>query len=271
MALAILEKLSPKKKEAYVPLTGLLGNADDYNIHRFTQKEKLRFFLLGGVASGALLYIFYESIFASLILGAVMGYFLLPVFNRWLVERRRKKLLLQFKDLLDALNTSLGTGKNVFDAFSAAQSDLAVEYPSDADILREVAIILNGITNNMQIEDLLKDLGQRSGLKEIIDFAAVFETCYRKGANMQQVIHNTVEVITDEIEIGMEIQTMVSGQKSEQNVMLFMPIVFVVMLKTMGGNLVDLSTPVGVACMTAALVLFGIAFWVSRKILDIKL
>ena len=88
---------------------------------------------------------------------------------------------------------------------------------------------------------------------------------------MQQVIHNTVEVITDEIEISMEIQTMVSGQKNEQNVMLFMPIVFVAMLKSMGGDLVDLSSPVGILCMTIAIVMFAIAFFVSRKILDIKL
>lgn len=271
MALAILEKIKPQKKEPYVPIKGLLNNADDYNWHEFTQKEKIAFFLLGGFVSGGILYIFYESILASVILGALLGHFLLPVFNKWLVERRRKKLLLQFKDLLDALNTSLGTGKNVFDAFSAAKNDLAVEYPADADILKEVAVILNGIANNLQIEDLLKDFGQRSGLKEVIDFAAVFETCYRKGANMQQVIHNTVEVITDEIEISMEIQTMVSGQKNEQNVMLFMPIVFVAMLKSMGGDLVDLSSPVGILCMTIAIVMFAIAFFVSRKILDIKL
>lgn len=259
------------QKEEYIPKTGLLGNAVDYNIKVYTQKEKILYFLLGMIVTGGVLYIFYESLIFSIIAGAVGGYLFLPLMNKSLVNKRKHKLLLQFKDLLDALNTSLGAGRNVFDAFSSAGDDLRVEYPADADIMNEVNIILQGIGNNITIEKLLLDFGDRSQLKEIQDFASVFETCYRKGANIQEVIHNTAEVITDEIEISMEIQTMVSGQKTEQNIMSLMPIAFVFVMKSMGGNLVDLSSPIGVISMTAAIALFVIAYFISKKILDIKL
>lgn len=260
-----------KEKEVYMPKTGVLGNADDYSVRIFTQQEKILYFLLGMIVVGAVLYIFYESLIVSLIAGAVGGYYFLPLMNKSLINKRKNKLLLQFKDLLDALSTSLGAGRNVFDAFAFAETDLKIEYPADSDIIKEVHIILHGITNNITIEELLVDFGDRSGLKEIKDFASVFETCYRKGANIQEIIQNTAEVITDEIEISMEIQTMVSGQKTEQNVMTLMPIVFVFIMKNMGGNLIDLSSVIGIISMTAAIVMFIIAYFVGKKILDIKL
>ena len=264
-------KKEKKEKETYIPKTGILGNAVDYNIKVFTTQEKILYFLLGAVVTGVVLYIFYESLIVSLIVGVAGGIVFLPLMNKHLIAKRKQKLLLQFKDLLDALSTSLGAGHNVFDSFSAAERDLLVEYSNDADIIREVNIILQGIGNNITIEKMLTDFGERSGLREIKDFASVFETCYRKGANIQEVIHNTAEVITDEIEISMEIQTMVAGQKTEQNVMTLMPIAFVFVMKNMGGNLVDLSSSIGIMSMTAAIVLFVASYFISKKILDIRL
>lgn len=259
------------EKEPYVPKTGLFGNADDYNVYEMTQQEKVLAFVVGALATGAVLYVFYESLLVSLVVGLIGGVVFVPMRRNQLIEKRRKNLLMQFKDLLDALNTSLGAGRNVFDAFTMANGDLRTEYPADADIIKEVGVILTGIGNNRTIEEMLMDFGERSGLREVKDFASVFSTCYRKGGNIQDVIHNTVEVITDGIEISMEIQTMVSGQVTEQNVMMVMPVVFVAMMKSMGGGLIDLSSTIGVLSMTAAIALFVIAYFVGKKILDIKL
>ena len=77
--------------------------------------------------------------------------------------------------------------------------------------------------------------------------------------------------IGDKIEIQMELETMVSGQKSEQNIMLVMPVVFIVVLKSMGGGLIDLESPVGILSVTAAIIIFVLAYFVSKKIMDIKL
>lgn len=69
----------------------------------------------------------------------------------------------------------------------------------------------------------------------------------------------------------MEIETMVSGQKNEQNIMMVMPVIFVLVLKMMGGGLLDLKSPVGIISVTIAIVIFVLAYFVSRKILNIRL
>ena len=89
--------------------------------------------------------------------------------------------------------------------------------------------------------------------------------------NMKEVIKNTASIIGDKIEIQMELETMVAGQKNEQNVLLVMPVVFVLILKSMGGDLVNLKSPVGIISVSISIVIFIAAYFVSKKILNIKL
>ena len=259
------------KKEIYQVKTGLICEATDYNIYFPSVKEKILWFLIGMVVSGAVLYIFYEKILVSIIAGAVCGFIFIPMRTTQVIKKRQQKLIAQFRGLLDALSTSIGAGKNMFDAFASAADDLTVQFSEDADIVKEVQIIRMGMNNNIQIENLLLNFAERSGLEDIYNFANVFATCYKKGGNIKDVIKNMAMILGDKIEIQMELETMVSGQKNEQNIMLVMPVAFILLMKSMGGDLIDLQSPIGRLSVTAALFIFTASYFVSRKILDIKL
>lgn len=259
------------KKEAYQVKTGLISEATDYNTYFPNVKEKVLWFIIGMIVSGAVLYIFYEKLIVSVIVGLICGFAFIPLRTKQVIKKRQQRLTNQFRGLLDALSTSIGAGKNMVDAFAGAADDLAVQFSDDADIVQEVRIIHIGINNNIPIEDLLMNFAERSGLVDIYNFANVFATCYKKGGNIKEVIKNTATIIGDKIEIQMELETMVAGQKNEQNIMLVMPIAFIVLMKSMGGDLIDLQSPVGILSVSASIVIFVAAYFVSKKILDIKL
>lgn len=260
-----------KKKEPYQVKSGLIGETTDYNTYFPTFTERILWFLVGMVVSGAVLYIFYERILVSIIVGMICGFAFVPMRKNQVIKKRQQRLTTQFRGLLDALSTSIGAGKNMFDAFSAAADDLTVQFSAEADIVQEVQIVRMGINNNIPIENLLLNFAERSGLEDIYNFANVFATCYKKGANIKDVIKNTATILGDKIEIQMELETMVSGQKSEQNIMLVMPVLFILLMKSMGGELIDLQSPVGILSVSASIVIFVAAYFVSKKILDIKL
>lgn len=260
-----------KKKEKRKPIMGLIGDATDYNIYTPSLKEKILWFAIGLVAAGAVLYIFYESIWVSLIAGAVCGVVFVPIRKKQVMNKRRQKLSLQFRELLDALSTSIGAGRNVQDSFQSAVDDLAAQFSRDADIVKELEIICAGMYNNIPVEELLGNFAQRSGVEDIENFANVFATCYRKGGNINEIIKNTAEIIGDKIEIKMELQTMVSGQKNEMNIMLVMPVLFVIVMKSMGGDLIDLSSAVGILSVTGALAIFVAAYFAGQWITNIKI
>lgn len=258
-----------KKGKKYQPIEGLMPElgAVDYNTYLPDKSEKLLWFAIGLIVGGLVLHIFYENVWISLIAGIGCGFAFIPIRRNQIIEKRKTKLIPQFRSLMDALSTSIGAGKNMYDAFASASDDLALQFGDDADIVREVKMIQYGLHNNIQIEDLLMNFADRSGLPDIKNFANVFATCYRKGGNMKDVIRNTTSIIGDKIEIQMELETMVSGQKTEQNIMLVMPVVFVFIMKTLGGEMVDLRSPVGVASVTVALCIFVAAYFISTLIL----
>ncbi|MCI8669373.1 MAG: kinase [Lachnospiraceae bacterium] len=260
-----------KKKEKYIEKKGLLGNATDYAVLHPSVADYIIWFTLGAVAVAVLGYIFYESIKLSIFLGISGGLIFIPLRKRYVIEKRKKVLLVQFREMLESISTSLNSGKNIMDSFVSSRQDLMVQFPEDSDIVKEVNIINQGISNNLKIEDLLQDFAERSKLPDVIDFASVFTTCYNKGGNINEVIKNSVSIINDKIDIQMEIETTVTAQKNDQYVMLVMPVAFILAIKTMGGGLIDLSSAIGKISMTIAVVIFIIAYLIGKKILDIKI
>jgi len=259
-----------KKKEPYVEKQGILKNGTDYHVCHMSFGSKM-FWILAGMAIGALVgYLFYESWIIAAITAFIGAFVLLPIRKKLIVEKRKKKLELQFRDMLESLSTSIGAGSNAPDAFVTAESDMERQYPDDADIVRELKIINAGIHSNMNIETMLQDFADRSELDDIKSFADVFETCYRKGGDIKVVIKNTHQIISDKLDIKQEMQTVVAANKAEQNAMLVMPIVFVLAIRGFGSEMIDLSSPVGRLSTTIALIMFTVAYIIGKKILDIR-
>lgn len=259
-----------KKKEKREPIQGLIGTATDYNIYQESKGERISWFLMGMAVSGIVLFAFYNSIIVSVVLGAICGAFFVPIRRNQIIAKRKRNLTAQFRGLLDTLATSVGAGKNMYDAFHGASTDLSIQFNENSDIVHEAKLISNGLYNNIQLEKLLLNFADRSGLEDVRNFANVFATCYQKGGNINEVIKNTATILGDKIEVGMEVETMVSGQKSQLLILMVMPVLFVLIMRAMGGGLIDLSSPLGIISVTVALAIFVAAYFVGKKILDIR-
>ena len=212
------------------------------------------------------------NIVISSVVGIVAGIMYIPIRTKQIMKKQQNDLKLQFRELLDALATSIGSGKNIVDSFKAARDDLNVIYSNEAAIIKELDVILDGIANNVDVEKSLLDFGIRSGLDDITSFANVFETCYRKGGNIKDVIKNTQQIITEKMEVEMEIQTIVAGAKNEQTIMTIMPIALIAIIKMMSPEFAaNFATPAGIISTTIAVVMFIVAYFVGNIVLAIKI
>lgn len=147
-----------------------------------------------------------------------------------------------------------------------------MQYEEDAYILNELENILSGVQNNIAIEEMLSDFGGRSDNGDIKSFANVFEISYRKGGNIKDIIRNTHEILSDKMEIQEDIETIVTANKTEQNIMVVMPIALIGLIKMMSPEFAaNFVTVTGIISTTIAIVLFGIAYWLGTEILDIKI
>lgn len=262
--------MSKKQKEDYIEKTGIFGDADDYHVYHMTTVDNLIAYALGFLLGVVVVFVFFRSIIFSVLAGILCALKAPAVYNDFKKKSRLKNLRLQFKDLLESLTASYSAGKNTPGAFADALNDMISIYGEEADIVDELRIICAGLTNNFNIEHLLLDFAERSGLDDVTSFANVFEVCNRQGSDLKKIVSDTRDIINDKIEIEMEIDTMLAGNKNELNIMMVMPLVIILSLSTMGTATIVTNTPVNVIIKLICLGIFGLAYLLGRKIVDIK-
>lgn len=281
------KKTKEQEPQYYMSTT----NIPTYNYRVYNMKlfEKILYFLLAFVVGATVGYMFYGgigkdefnqptrltmilNIVIPTFVGIVAGKIFIPIRTKVLIEKQQKEINHQFRDMLDSLTTSLGAGKNVNDSFISVYSDLKIQYDSDAFILKELEVIIAGIHNNVAIEDVLDDFGNRSDNVDIKSFANVFRISYRKGGNIKDIIRNTQEILSDKMNIAEDIETIVASNKTEQNIMVVMPIILVGAIKLMSPEFAsNFVSPAGLVSTTIGLITFVIAYFVGKQILNIKI
>lgn len=256
-----------KKKEKGVAKRGVFGNGIDYSVYKMNKREKILGFLVGMSIGILALQIFFGNIFVSFIFSFIPGFLGVKINELRLLHKRQDVLLIQFKDLLEALCTSLGSGKNTVDAFLDSYQDLRNQFGDNAYIVQEVAIILTGLKNNYTIEQMLNDFAERSQIEDIQSFADVFEVINRLGGNIVQVIDETRNIIIDKVNIQLEISTLISGKKNELNIMIVLPFVVVSQVGSFGES----ASMIGIISRIVALLMFAGAYALGQKMIRIKI
>ena len=259
-----------KKKDKYIPLTGITGIGEDYNVYVLSITERITGYFIGLTAGFLATQIMFGSWLASILIGAVIGIFAVPIYRKYLQNKRKRNMLLQFRDILDSLSNSFSSGKNTPGAFADAFADMQTMHGENAPLTKELSIIILGLQNNYIIEDLLKDMSRRCGIDDINSFAETFSVCNRLGGNLKKIVSESRDIISDKIEIEMEIQTVVSANKNEINIMSVMPFVIILMMGLLGEESITANTPLNVIVKIIAIGMFVIAYALGRKITDIK-
>lgn len=263
---------SKGKKEKYQRIASLIGEGTDYNVYDMTIIDRLAAFGIGAAVGGVVSWIFFGNIIITIVIALAGSVAAQDIYRSVRLEKRKKNLLLQFKDVLEALTSSYGVGKNSLEAFTDTLTDMEYIYGERSDIYNELYIIVSGMRNNIRIEDLLANLAKRSGLDDIESFADVFRVAVRQGANINAIIGSTRDIIIDKMEIEMEIDTILSGSKNELNIMMVMPLIVMVGMGGLGdgygasnNSFANFIVKIIVLCM------FGAAYWIGKKITDIKI
>lgn len=285
--MGLFSKKKKKEEEPEFCLSKINTNIYNYNVYRMKPREKMLYFLIAFVIGGVVGYIFYGGIgqdeygatittyicdcIVIAVAGFAFGRLFIPLRRDQILKKRSDTLRTQFISLLDSLATSAAAGKNVPMSFAAARDDLVVQFSEQSYIVQELDIILAGLHNGVQLEDLLEDFGKRSGMKDIENFGKVFEVSFRRGANMKDVIRNTHDILTKKILIEAEIETKITSSKNELNVMLLMPILLIGMMKFSEGEFGSyFVTPTGLISTTIGVGMFVAAFFIGQRVMKIE-
>ena len=214
-------------------------------------------------------FFFYRSAWAfppMLLVGGIFVY--------WGIQKKRRKsqqlYLEQFKECVLSVLGAIKAGYAVENAFAESIADMEIMYGKDCWIVKEVRMVCRGVRNNKTLEGALAELGRKSGLMEIKEFAEVFAIAKRNSGNIPETIELYSKVISDNLELNTELETLLAAKRLEQKVMNVMPFLIVLYLEYTNRGYFDMMyhNPTGVLIMTACLVVYMAAYALSEKIFD---
>ncbi|WP_284139671.1 type II secretion system F family protein [Virgibacillus sp. LDC-1] len=245
----------------------------DYSVYHLSVREYVFYAIIASIFLSIIGYLFYESIIAS-ILFAAAGLLYPKVQKKKLLEQRKEKLKMQFKEAIASLSSSLAAGRSIENSFKEVVADLYLLYPDpNTYIIQEFEIINRRVENGETIENAIRDFSMRSDIEDIQNFSNVFITCKRTGGNLVEVIRRTSDIISEKIDIQQEVSVMIAQKKFESKIMSLAPLGMILLLKSSAGDylapMYDWSNS-GPIIMTICLAILAFAYWLGQRIMDIK-
>lgn len=241
----------------------------DYRSANWKKGERLLVVLESILVMALLSYFFYRSAFAMI---PLIGIGVLWYWRKCKSKVKKDKdiLEIQFKECILSVNAALRAGYSIENAFRESEVDMKRLYGTSSYIYTELLIIRHGLVMNERIENLLMDFARRSDLENIEQFSEVLSIAKRTGGNIPDIIRNTSDMITRQIDSRMEIQTILSGKRMEQNIMKLMPFAIILYVGLTSKGYFDslYGNIKGILIMTGALAIYIAAFFLGEKILS---
>lgn len=244
----------------------------DYAQYVLSIQETAGHILMGALSAVVIAWLFYDSIIAWVLLMPFVFYSLKDKCRKQ-CRKRKRRLELEFREVILSVSSNLQAGYSVENAFHEAYRDIVLLYGKDSVMAAELRLMFRKLENNDQLENILANLAYRSGVQDIRDFADIFQIAKRGGGDMRGIIASTADIIGDKQEVRREIETVISEKKLEQQIMRYIPffIVFYISLTTKGYFECLYHNIFGTIVMTVLLLVYAAACRLSEKILNIEI
>lgn len=223
------------------------------------------------VISSVVAYLFYRSF---------ISFFFFLLFTRMFFKEKEKEyrkkqmvqLRIQFREFLLSLSGNLQAGYSIENAVREACKDIDMIYVSRTHLSQELHIILNGLSNNIPLEKLLKEFASRSNVEEIMEFSSIFAVSKRNGGNLTQMIQNCSDVIGEKLDVKQEIQVIISSKELESRIMSLVPFFIIAYMNVTNPGFFDIlyHNSLGILIMTCCLIIYIIGIILSTKIVQIE-
>ena len=243
----------------------------NYEEYHFSKTEILKYLLQSILLCSVMDYLFYQN-WWLLILAVPVTVLFMRLKKKGLIRERKRNLNYQFKDALNALSVAVQAGYSVENAVTACSRDLERLYPKETDIVQEFHYIETQLKVSVPVEELLLSLGERSGIEDVENFAAVFYTAKRTGGDMNRIIQTSARMLGDKIDVRKEIETTLAAKKAEQMIMSLMPAGIILYLKLTSPGFLSVlyGNFFGICAMTLCLGIYILSYWLGRRIVDIE-
>ncbi len=242
-----------------------------YDTYVFSGKEYTILILKVLGLSLLLNYLFFRSIWGLLLIFPV-GCLCYREEKKTKLKKLRQELHYHFKEAVASIHTAVQAGHSLESAIKESYRDLEKTYGRSDVMVQELYVMCNQITLKIPVEELFSDFADRSKIDDIETFAQVVRISKRTGGNLNLILQNIWNTLSEKIETKQEIDAQVAAKKYEHNIMSLMPAGIILYLQLTLPSLLSevYTTSAGKIVMTVSLVIYTAAYLLGSKIVDIE-
>ena len=188
------------------------------------------------------------------------------------LKRQKQILMEQFLSMITAVSGKVNGGMSAENAFTDTLPDMERMYGKQALIVTELKLIMIRQTHSESLEKCLIDLGHRSKIPDICEFAQIFSIARQNSGQMRTVINDTVRTMQEKSDTEAEIEVLVSGKKMEQKIMCVIPLIIIAYLRLETAEFLSVlyHNPFGIVIMSICLAVYIAAYFMGERIVDIR-
>ncbi|EZH65398.1 hypothetical protein DH09_17370 [Bacillaceae bacterium JMAK1] len=214
----------------------------------------------------------FRSVFFALLI-ALLGLFYPKVKANHDHQKQEKIMLLQFRDAILSLASSLKAGTSLQVALRRCETDMTreLQLQKDKPMLDALERINGDIQLGTPVEDALQTFRNEHDIEDIAQFVDAIIMTRTKGGNLADVIDNTAESISDKIMIQQEIKVATAQKKMEASLLTFMPVGIVVVLMMLNPDYMQpmYDQTLGTFMLFAAVLMLVANYFIGRKVTNI--
>lgn len=216
-------------------------------------------------------YLFYKS--------AVVFFFMLPAPFWYLrkrkkeqIQKRKKRLCLQFRTVLEGIQTGISAGYSLENSIKEARKDVEKLYGKQAEMTFELLLMETQMEHSVPLEELLYDLGQRSRIEDVKSFSEILIYSKKTGGNMREILQRCISSMEDQMDLKKEIEAGLAARKLEQRIMSLIPMGIILYMQIFSPDFLAVlyGNPAGACAMTFCLGLYLIAYRWGAKLVEIE-
>jgi len=231
--------------------------------------EKLRT-LLAAFVIAAVLYLFYRSLWALILLPP--GFILYRRMRKNdLKQKRSDRLALEFRDMLESLIGLLRVGYSMENALQECLQEMLLMHGEQSPICQELKLMTSSLQVGFTIEQAFQEFALRSSVEDIETFAAVYSIAKKAGGDMVEILSRTSDNPAGRVQTRSEIAVLISSKKLEQNIMTLIPVGIILYMEVTSQGMLEplYGNPLGVLIMTICLGIYLFSMWMGRRIIRI--
>lgn len=212
-------------------------------------------------------YVFFSNIIISIIISAFISLKFYEVIYEFLDKMDLKSRRIMFREFLDIFNTNIISGHNFYDSIRKTSIEIKSIFDDNKYLIRYLDEFIIDIDNGNSLEISLKDFRDKLEMEEATIFIDSLIIGIETGINLSSITRISKNMLSENISLEFEIDTIVDNSKREFLIMTILPLIVLIMTNLTSNSELEILDYI---IRVPIFAMFMLSFYFGNKIVNLE-